>query len=80
MGSGEAQDVVVTKVTLGKDRYHQQQEIIRWCRETLGPGGWNRSLVINDSGDVWRVDSMFGHTHFWFREEKHYMLFCLRWL
>jgi len=80
MGSRETQDVVVTKVTLGREHYHRQSEIMDWCEKNLGPGGWSRSLVISGGDDVWRVDSMFGHTHFWFKEERHYLLFCLRWL
>lgn len=80
MGSGETQDLVITKVTLGKEYYHLQDEIIGWCKQTLGPGGWNRSLVLDDTGAVWRVDSMFGSTQFWFKEERHYLLFCLKWL
>ena len=80
MGSGSTQDLVVTKVTLGKERYHQQEEIVRWCKQNLGPGGWNRSLVLNATGDLWRVDSMFGSTMFWFKDERHYLLFCLKWL
>jgi hypothetical protein len=79
MGSRETQDLeLITKVSFGKDRYHQQEDMIRWCKTTLGKGGWGQSLVLGDNR--WRVDSMFGSTHFWFKEERDYLLFTLRWM
>lgn len=80
MGSRETQDVeLITKVSFGKDRFHEQEAMISWCRKNLGTGGWNKSLVLNDD-TRWRVDSMFGNTHFWFKQERDYLLFCLKWL
>ena len=79
MGSRETQDLeLITKVSVGKDRYHEQEEMISWCRKNLGKGGWNQSLVLGDNR--WRVDSMFGETQFWFKQERDYLLFCLKWL
>lgn len=79
MGSRETQDLeLITKVSFGKDRYHQQEDMIRWCKTTLGKGGWGQSLVLGDNR--WRVDCMFGNTHFWFKEERDYLLFTLRWM
>jgi len=68
----------IIKISFGKDRYHEQEDMIRWCRKNLGTGGWQCSLVLGDNR--WRVDSMFGSTQFWFKEERDYLLFCLRWM
>lgn len=79
MGGRETQDMeLITKVSFGKDRFHEQEDMIQWCRKNLGTGGWNQSLVLGESR--WRVDSMFGNTHFWFKEERDYLLFCLKWM
>lgn len=69
---------MITKVTFGKDRFHQQEEMIRWCKQNIGDGGWSQSLT--QESKKWRVDSMFGNTDFWFKEEKDYLLFCLKWM
>lgn len=80
MDSRETQnlDIIITKITFGKDRYHEQEDMIHWCKTSLGKGGWQCSLVLGDN--CWRVDSMFGTTQFWFKHERDYLLFCLRWL
>jgi hypothetical protein len=70
----------IIKITLNKDRYHEQEAIVKWCQKHLGPGGWNTSLVLNNRGEQWRVDSIFGSTHFWFKQERDYLLFALKWL
>jgi len=64
-------------VEFGKDRYHLQEEMIKWCRTTLGKGGWAANLELSDNN--WSVDSMFGNTFFKFKESKDAVLFQLRW-
>jgi hypothetical protein len=66
-----------TEVGFDKRQYHQQDEMIKWCRENIGPGGWEHT--IDDVEGVWCVYSMFGNTWFKFREDKHAMLFKLKW-
>lgn len=73
-------DKSIIKVTITKDRFHEQDAMVEWCKKTLGPGGWNTSLVLNNKGEQWRVDSIFGSTHFWFKQERDYLLFALKWL
>lgn len=72
---------MTTKIDFGKDRFHQQNEMIDWCRTYIGSGKWYEGEVINwqEIGD-WSVDSMFGNTHFLFRCDADATFFKLRWL
>jgi hypothetical protein len=65
-------------VQFGKDRYHQQNEMISWCHANVGQGGWR---IPNSAhiGDHWGVESCFGNTMFHFLDEKYATLFTLRW-
>jgi hypothetical protein len=69
-------------ITFGKDRYHQQGEISKWCESSIGPGGWSwetpKSWEGMD-GKIWVMHSMFGNTTYAFKEAKHLTLFILRW-
>lgn len=70
------------KITFGKDSYHLNGEMERWCRDTIGPGLWTYGDVQEWAGmgeNVWAMHSMFGRTTFDFKEEKHYNWFLLRW-
>jgi hypothetical protein len=73
---------MTVEVRFGKDRYHQHEEMIKWCKEVIGYGGW--SWVTPDSwdrvgGKLWLVHSAFGNTVFAFKEEKDASMFILRW-
>ena len=76
-------EVEVTQyITFGKDKYHLHQEMEKWCREKLGPGGWTYETpkTWEGMGDkVWVIHSMFGNTTFAFKNPKHFTLFILRW-
>jgi len=68
--------------TFGKSRYHQQIEMVAWCRVNCGYGKWltqtpNSWLGLEDLN--WTVDSIFGNTTFSFKNPKHYTMFLLRW-
>jgi len=67
----------ITRVSFGKDRYHQQSEMIAWCESRFKNGGWR--AMTADSKAEWAVDSMFGNTHFFFRNPKDLVIFSLRW-
>lgn len=74
--------VVKYKVTLGKNRYHQQPIMENWCRENLGPGKWLYGTPETWEGldnINWSIDSMFGNTTFAFKDPKHFSMFVLRW-
>lgn len=69
-------------ITFGKNRYHQQTEMVEWCKEHCGFGTWSYSTPTTWEGLVkmnWSVDSTFGNTTFAFRDPKHLTLFVLRW-
>lgn len=49
--------------------------MVDWCREQFGYGHWNRNIGENK----WSVESMFGYTHFHFRDPQDAILFTLKW-
>ena len=67
-------------ITFGKDRYHQQEEMIAWCREHIGIGSWWNGLPAMPCGMVWSIQCVFGQTTFWFKNERDGSLFALKWL
>jgi len=77
MGRGRSSHMEINRVSFGKDRFHQQSEMIAWCESHSKNGGWR--AMSADSEAEWAVDSMFGATHFFFRNPKDLVLFSLRW-
>ena len=75
MGSGNAQNMELIRISFDRDHYHLQNDMIDWCQKKFGYGHWNRNIGENK----WSVESMFGHTHFYFREEQDAVLFTLTW-
>lgn len=72
----------MNEVTFGKDRYHLNDEMEKWCKQNVGPGGWTGASPKTWKGmgeKTWVIHSMFGNTTFCFKEEKHYNWFVLRW-
>ena len=74
MGSGSTQDLDVIKFHFDKDRYHEQREMVRWCEQNFGLGGY-----FPEPNQRWRWDSMFGSTFFYFKDERDATLFSLKW-
>lgn len=67
----------IIEIEFGKDRFHLQDEMIKWCRTNLGEGGWGS---YNKAGiKQWSVESMFGSTFFYFRNPHDAMMFKLVW-
>lgn len=62
------------EVTFGKDRFHLNEEMAKWCRDKFGLGGY-----IPPADGPWMMRTMFGNTTFAFRDEKQYTWFILRW-
>ena len=62
-------------ITFGKDRYHLNEEMAKWCRDKFGLGGY-----IPPADGPWMMRTMFGNTTFAFKEQKHYNWFVLRWI
>ena len=62
---------------ISKNRYHQQSEIRAWCRENFGPGMW---MNPKDHTQSWGWETMFGNTHYYFKQEHEASMFALMWL
>lgn len=77
------EEVEVTQyITYGKEKYHLQGEMEKWCRDNIGNGGWSYQTpkTWEGMGDkIWIIHSMFGNTTFAFKYPKHFTLFVLRW-
>ena len=68
------------EVRFDKRRYHQHEEMIAWCKENTGTGGWTWDTPKSWEGlDKWVVHSAFGTTVFCFKEEADASMFILRW-
>lgn len=69
-------------ITFNNTYYHLNGEMEQWCRKYAGEGKWVGGKLKTWEGmepNVWAVESMFGHTTFMFKEDKHYHWFVLRW-
>lgn len=66
-----------TAINFGKDNYYLQDEMVLWCRNHLGKGGWG--VGLDDTDNLWMVFSAFGNTCFQFRNEADATMFRLRW-
>lgn len=64
-------------IEFGKDRYHQQNDMILWCKDNIGSGGWQVPMALTDH--KWKIESMFGSSFFYFRDEQDAVLFSLKW-
>lgn len=68
------------RIVIGHDRYHESEDMIKWCREHIGYGDWNRFFKDNLQDDIkWDVEQMFGQTIFRFAEAKDYSKFVVKW-
>lgn len=65
----------MVKITFGRENYHRHGDMIDWCRNNIGQGGWG-ILKENDSRR-WAVEINFGYTTFWFSNESDYLIFLL---
>ena len=68
--------------TFGKDRYHLNGTMEKWCHENIGKGGWTYSTPKTWEGmedKIWVMHSMFGNTTFDFKESRDLTMFLLRW-
>jgi len=52
--------------------------MLTWCETKLGPGGYY-AFTKDPENAKWSIDSMFGHTHFFFRDPKDALMFSLTW-
>jgi hypothetical protein len=66
------------RISFGKDRYHEYLDMIAWCEKHCGEGGYYEFSKNPDTAN-WSINSMFGNTHFFFRNTEDALLFALRW-
>lgn len=68
------------ELQFGKDKYVYQSAMIAWCKEHAGHGGWvGCKEALDQAAHVqWGVESMFGNTFFYFRDEKVATVFSLK--
>jgi hypothetical protein len=66
------------RFSFGKDRFHEQNKMLEWCKDNLGPGGYY-AFTNNPENAKWAIESMFGTTHFFFQDPKDAVLFGLKW-
>jgi hypothetical protein len=62
------------EVTFGKERYHQINDMVRWCKDNIGDGGW-----LAGDHDWWACEGAFGNTTFKFKRDADHTMFLLRW-
>ncbi len=76
MGSGKTQNLDLIELQFDKDRYHLQRDMVQWCEQNLGPGGYTG---VDPYTSTWSWNSMFGSTFFYFKNERDATLFSLKW-
>lgn len=54
--------------------FAELEEMVKWCHTTFGPRGYNS----NNMQTAWDYNCEPDYM-FWFSDEKHLMLFILRW-
>lgn len=62
-----------TTVSFGKRWYHRHAEMMGWCTDRLGEGGWEDW----DGSSVWLITCNFGNTKFYFANPEDATAFTL---
>ena len=65
----------ITTVKFGKKFYHMHADMIRWCYEAVGPGGWGHTYTNDYSS--WMITCNLGDTIFYFRNSEDALAFKL---
>lgn len=63
------------EIEISKRRYHEVNDMVRWCTEQFGQGGW-----LAKPYDRWTLEQAFGESSFKFKDEKDATLFTLKWV
>lgn len=67
----------MTEVVMSKRMYHLQADMVDWCKQHIGDGGWKWGS--NQIDGKWNVVSAFGTTFFNFVNPADATAFALRW-
>lgn len=62
------------EVDIGKNQYHELREMIAWCKEQFGAGGY-----LKDQESQWFLETAFGNSVFYFKQGSHATAFALKW-
>lgn len=66
------------QLSYSKAHYHLHNDMIRWARENIGPGGW-RVPSKELWGDTWGIVINFGNQDWYFIRDEDATVFALRW-
>lgn len=71
-------------VHFGKSHYHLQGVMINWCNKHVGVNPPNDDWAWNtikewDREGPWCIQSAFGNTWFYFKNDSDATMFALRW-
>lgn len=76
---------MITTVQFGKDKYHLQGPMINWLNENIGVNPrmtdwvWTAPTDELSENCVWAIQSMFGNTFFYFKNQADAVAFMLKW-
>lgn len=59
---------------IGREKYHLHNEIMQWCNEHIGNGGYTQ-----EPNSVWDMTIIFGTATYYFKYERDLIFFNLRW-
>jgi len=68
---------MTNKITFGKDKYHLNKEMMEWCLEFIGV--CNIGSPVTDTDPTWDMTIVFGNSTYYFKHERDFILFTLRW-
>lgn len=63
------------EITFGKEKYHLHREMIDWCNNYIGAGGF----ITADDETLWDLSIAFGNSTYYFKNERDLVIFSLRW-
>ena len=76
MDSRNSQNLELIRVSFDREYYHLYNNMVDWCYQEFGPGNWNHKIGATHK---WSVESLFGFSHFYFRDPRDAILFGLKW-
>jgi len=69
------------RVDLDRSYYSKQSEMYSWCLANFGSSVSGQTIQqLTDPQYRWAYTTVFGYTHFEFRDDEDYILFVLRWV
>jgi hypothetical protein len=66
--------VMTYKTIIGKEKYHMHNEIMQWCNDHIGDGGYTQQ-----PNPLWDMVLVYGTATYYFKHERDLVFFTLRW-